>query len=486
MSSVWVMATQTDSARIDHLSLGRMVDKDAMANPALHGKMYATSYSQIALAWDYRHQTEAIVEEKGDGFSLPSIGVDTYLHLSDKTAVWGTASYLSGRKRNIVWNSTSDYDLLQPYVLADTLGGDTRLERYAFSGGYASETHHWLLGAEMLFRAEQEYRDQDPRMRGVVTDLTLRLGAGRDICAYRLGAAVEANIYKQMNTVEFYNEEGVIPEYQMTGLGTEYARFSGDKRSIYYEGGGMALLLHLSPLHSRGFYADLSLDEHRYHRKLADYNSMPLTDLYCEHVGATIGWKRQTEKKTALFAQVDYTKRTGDEHVGGTSDARYFPTIACLTLYKNHLLDAALGALYGHDHWHVALRAGYWSHTEEYVYPHRQLDYQSAFGELRGQLFIPTSSPWSLKVDAHAAYVGHLDDTVTMPYANMDGKITRMVDHKVTFAKANYTDLGASVRGDYTWGHTRYGLFAELGGGMVMCSASARQYDVHLSVGITF
>ncbi len=486
MSSVWVMATQTDSARIDHLSLGRMVDKDAMANPALHGKMYATSYSQIALAWDYRHQTEAIVEEKGDGFSLPSIGVDTYLHLSDKTAVWGTASYLSGRKRNIVWNSTSDYDLLQPYVLADTLGGDTRLERYAFSGGYASETHHWLLGAEMLFRAEQEYRDQDPRMRGVVTDLTLRLGAGRDICTYRLGAAVEANIYKQTNTVEFYNEEGVIPEYQMTGLGTEYARFSGDKRSIYYEGGGMALLLHLSPLHSRGFYADVSLDEHRYHRKLADYNSMPLTDLYREHVGATIGWKRQTEKKMALFAQVDYTKRTGDEHVGGTSDARYFPTIACLTLYKNHLLDAALGALYGHDHWHVALRAGYRSHTEEYVYPHRQLDYQSAFGELRGQLFIPTSSPWSLKVDAHAAYVGHLDDTVTMPYANMDGKITRMVDHMVTFAKANYTDLGASVRGDYTWGHTRYGLFAELGGGMVMCSASARQYDVHLSVGITF
>lgn len=477
-----------DTALVEHRSLWAAVGSAARQNPAIHGAAFATSYSELALKLDLQRQSEAFVPELGDGYTLPMLGVETFLRLSDRTAVWGGASYMTGKQHNVVWNSTSDFDLLQPYVLADTLGGDTERERYSFSGGYATRLGRWLLGAEMLFRAEQEYRDFDPRMRGVVTDLSLRLGVARNVVSrYRLGAAMEANIYKQTNSVDFYNEEGVIPEYQMTGLGTEYARFSGDKRSIYYEGGGMALLLSLSPQGTRGFYADLSLDEYRHHRRVAEYNSMPLTDLFREHVGATVGWRTEAaDRRLALFGQMDYTKRTGDEHVGGASDSRYFPTIARLTMYKNNLLDASLGAVYGRHCWNVRLHGGYQDVTEEYVYPHRQLDYSRAYGALDGQLFVQAAQSLKLTFAAHFAYTANVASTVTMPYANMDAKTTELVKHKADYAQASYTDFGASVRGDYAWPSTNYGLFAEVGGGAVLCSVGERQLGLHAAIGITF
>ena len=243
---VAAMASNADSALVEHTSLARLPMLEAMRNPALHGMVYQTPYSQLALGIDFLHQTQGFVPEKGSGYTLPYLKVNTFHHLNGRSTVWGEASYMTGKVHDIKWNSTSDYDLLQPYILSDTLGGDIRRERYSISGGYTTNINKWQLGAEMHVRAEQEYRSRDPRMRGIVTDLTLRMGGGYDLGHYRLGAAVEGNIYKQTNSVAFYREEGVIPEYQMTGLGTEYSRFSGDKRSLYYDGGGVAIMLHAS------------------------------------------------------------------------------------------------------------------------------------------------------------------------------------------------------------------------------------------------
>ena len=480
------MASNADSALVEHTTLGRLPMIEAMRNPALHGVSYHTSFSQLALGIDVRHQTQAFVPEKGTGYALPYLCVTTFHPLNQRSTVWGEASYMTGKVHNLKWNSTSDYDLLAPYILADTLGGDTRRERYSVSGGYATRINKWLLGAEMHVRAEQEYRSRDPRMRGIVTDLTLRLGGGYDLGRYCLGATVEGNIYKQTNSVAFYREEGVIPEYQMTGLGTEYSRFSGDKRSLYYDGGGVAVMLHVSPINQNGPYADVTLDEHRYHRKLAEYNSMPLTDLYNEHATATIGWKQKRNYNAAVYGHIDYTRRTGNEHVGGTSDARYFPVIACLTMYKGHTLDTYAGAIYGRGNMNVNITAGYREVSEEYVYPHRQMDASHFYGKLQGQCYIRPADKWLLTMNAHVSYYAKVSDKLNMPLANMDDAFIRLIQHKHQFATANYTDFGATVRADLALKQSRYGLYAEAGGGMTLCSAGEHQTVFHSSIGITF
>ena len=187
-----------------------------------------------------------------------------------------------------------------------------------------------------------------------------------------------------------------------------------------------------------------------------------------------------------MFGHADYTRRTGNEHVGGTSDARYFPVIACLTMYKGHILDTYAGALYGQGNWNVNLTAGYREVSEEYVYPHRQMDASHIYGKLQGQCFIRPADKWLLTVDAHASYYAKANDKLNMPLANMDAAFTRLIQHKHRFATANYTDFGAKVRADYALKQSRYGLFAEAAGGMTLCSASEHQTSLHCSIGITF
>lgn len=34
----------------------------------------------------------------------------------------------------MLWNENADYDVIYPYVAADSVGGDMKFENYAFSG----------------------------------------------------------------------------------------------------------------------------------------------------------------------------------------------------------------------------------------------------------------------------------------------------------------------------------------------------------------
>ncbi|MBQ7421441.1 MAG: hypothetical protein IJV27_04805 [Prevotella sp.] len=481
-------AATADSALVEHTGIWRQVDALSRVNPALHGAAYNASFSQLAVSLDWQKQSEAFIEEKGDGYLLPEISVNTYLRLSEQTAVWGKAAYMNGKQRNIRWNSTTDYDLLEPYVLADTLGGNTQRERYQFSGGYATQLNRVLLGVEMLFRAEHEYRDYDPRMRGIVNDLTLRFGAGYDTWGYRFGASFEGNIYKQTNDVDFYREEGVIPEHQMTGLGTEYGRFSGDKRTLYYKGGGISLQFDANPLSGNGFYGNVTLAESRHRRVIAELNSMPLTDLYRDRIGLTAGWKHSGRHDFADYGKFDFTERSGDEHIAGTSAATYFPIIGKLTMYKNYLTDASLTAIYGQNgkrDWHVSARFGYQNNRQRYVYPERLLSYSRIYGMLSGEMFIPVTERLNLKCNLNAAYFGNTDSNIVMPFVDMQAHFTQMINHHYEYSKANYTQLGGQARGDYALS-SRYGLFAEAGFGAVFCSVGEHQTDLHLAIGVTF
>lgn len=479
-------AEVTDSTLAEHVGLWRSVRKMAADNPALRNVIYRTSLSQLTLSFDDMSQTEAFRQELGDGLRQGMAGVNTFKRLSDNTSVWGTASYMYRQRSNVRWNSTTDFDILRPYVLADTLGGDTQGERYLFSGGYASRLGDLSLGAEMAFRAEQEYRDTDPRMRGVVTDLTLRGGAAYLTHGMWIGASLSANVYKQTNSVDFYNENGVIPEYQMTGLGTEYTRFSGDKRSLYHDGGGAALTLDLTPEDDKGLYAHITLDEHRYERKLADYNAMPLTKIYNEHAGVTVGWRKDEERRLDACVGADYTRRSGDENVGGESYAGSYPIIATLTMYKESDVDVYARAAYGHGGWTMTLKAGYVNNEETYSYPNRNMSTGHVYGTFDTQYMTSMRGGTKLTFDAGLSHSHCLKNSITMPYANMEKAFVSMIKDTFRFAKAHYTTVGLAARADFPLTGKTYGVFAAARAGITMCSENESQTDLSLSAGMTF
>lgn len=486
-----MQASARDTARVEHHSLWNQVElASACQNPAIHGVAYLHSYSELYIQLDHLHQTAPFVQEKGTGFLLGEAKVETFLKLNNRSSVWGAASYMTGKQYKVRWNSTSDYDLLYPYILADTLGGDTKRERYSFHGGYSTRLNQILLGAEALFRAEHEYRDVDPRMRGVVTDLTVKLGSGYETLGYRYALGVDVNVYKQTNDVDFYRELGVIPEYQMTGLGTEYSRFSGDKRTLYYKGGGFGLMLSADPLRNNGVYGRAKVWNRQYKRMVADLNSTPITQLFVDAADITVGWKRKGRHLLSLDGNFLLVKRSGDENIIGKSSSQYYPVIGKLTMYKNTQLDVNLKVLYGLNApvntWNVQAKAGVLSNKENYVYPERKMDDTKVYGSVEGQWMKMLNKRLGLTVTIDASYYANVDDHILMPFANMTASFADMIRYKYRFAKVDYRLFDAKLRADYVLPHSQIGLFAEVAGGMAFCSEKEHQTHIHVALGISF
>lgn len=469
------------AALVEHTAPWQPVDWQARQNPVLHGVAFHSSFSQLYATAQWQRQSTPFVLQHGRGFFMPAAGVDSYLRLTDHTAVWGHASYMNGRQHQVAWNSTSDYDLLQPYVLADTLGGDSHRERYRFEGGYATQLNQWMVGAEMLFRADHEYRDVDPRMRGIVNELTLRLAAGRLLGTYIVATAVEGNVYKQRNSVDFYRELGVIPEYQMTGLGTEYARFSGDKRSLQYDGGGTALLVDATPRDGNGPYAHLKIGQRRYHRLITENYTLPLTDLYTQGLQAVVGWQRSGK---AAYVSADYGKRSGDEHIIGTSATTSFPDRGVLTMYKNHRLNTSLTAVCTTGRWQAEARVGYRHSRERYVYPERKLNTAHVYAHLQATAFMQPSRRLMLSARLNAGYEACTGHELLMPFADMTDHVARMIRHTYNFARADYATLQPQLRADLR--EKAYTYFITVGGAYTHCSRGEHQWDAHATIGITF
>lgn len=488
--SAWhASAAIPDSARVERSSLWHELKKVSRQNPAFMVDAFQNSHSELFFQTNFVHERQPFVMQEGNGYLLPKVQVNTYLNTSARSSVWGEASYMNGQQYDIRWNSTADYALLAPYVLADSVGGNTRRERYVLSGGYATRLNRWTVGGDLYFRAEQEYRNVDPRMRGVVTDLTLKVGAAYDMMFYRLGLAAEVNIYKQTNDVDFYNELGGPTEYIMTGLGTDYRRFSGSSTNNYLEGGGTGLLLSLQPLHNKGIFANMQLTAYRYGRISTAYNSLPLTTLYTDKATLTAGWKQEDKSHWALYGRLSLLRKRGDEHVAGDAVGGVYPVLADLTLYKLNLTQASIAALYGGKRpfvWNIEATMGYQDYDERYVYPERRQTTKHLFGMLQGQIMLAPTDRLTLDCSLLASHHAALRSDILMPYTEMKQTITDMVNHNYSQLQASYTHLEARLRADYRLSNSRYGLFAALGGGTTFNNVSNNRLQLHVSAGITF
>ncbi len=86
---------------------------------ALHHRQYRNSLSSFAARYEGRTETETLCDERGRGESIVRLRAKTYLLPSTREHLWGYADYANGRVKEVKWRSTSDYDRLYPYIMAD-------------------------------------------------------------------------------------------------------------------------------------------------------------------------------------------------------------------------------------------------------------------------------------------------------------------------------------------------------------------------------
>lgn len=169
--------------------------------------------------------------EEGDGRYMGFVDVRSFIRKGN-SSLWGEARYKNGKKTGRRWNETSDYLLLYPYVMGDTVGGDLKSEQYYFSGGYAlsqRKLYHRCGGVLWCRYRVSECGSPSQNLTG---DLYFTIGM-----SWKTGnhyawdiLCMPASINRP--TICVYNELGVPNIYHFTGLGTDYYRFRGGKREV--------------------------------------------------------------------------------------------------------------------------------------------------------------------------------------------------------------------------------------------------------------
>lgn len=489
-------------------------------NPALRFYAYSTSYGELGIFVNKRREHQAFVMQEGNMQYTMGIGAASYRrlgklantsHLKPSThpsVVWGSASYEFGKRKNVEWNASSDWATIYPYVLADTIGGDRKTECYSFEGGCTTQLGLWNIGEQLTFRAEHEWSTHDPRMRGIVTDLKAQVGASRILLNHYLALGAMLKLYKQTNSVEFYRQEGRIAEYQMSGLGNWYERFSGSNDKSYYKSTGYGLDLGVTPmsLHN-GLLLNASYDYSPYRRILSSLNALPIQRLYVTRWDARIGWQQRTgnSNNTGAFSiwfGINGEKRRGDEIIGGESTADEYVVRGYLTMYKNRLTD-----IYGGGCWVIGIdsnntltllvQGGRQKYTSSFAFPYSSLDFCKTHigGKVQWQTH---GRRWAIDTNVACGYYKNNSGSyITLEETTFESPLTEdvamkksaMIESCTAQALASYMQLAMNVRGQWA---PRFmgsmGLYAELGAAYRSndTTGTNKGYLLNASLGITF
>ena len=320
----------------------------AFVNPAMKQWMLPVSVSAIKASYDRSRLNQPVDIQQGEGSDAWKAGAESYMKYRTST-LWGAASYSGGHEFNPVWNESSDLGLIYPYVVADSIGGNIKSETYSLGGGYADHTDRWAWGATISYVAGLHYRNVDPRPRNVTGRLDISAGGAWLIPAtdYRLGASVGYMRYKQSADIEFVNDLADNRIWHLTGLGTNYDRFSSQGYSHSYQGHRLSATLGVHPQSGRGLSVTGAVQRFTFDHILTSLNNMPLQSAAETIWRLEAAWLQPGERHDlAATVAIMTGSRQGTENIFGDAAAGIYPQIGSLTMYRHAMTQASLRLLW--------------------------------------------------------------------------------------------------------------------------------------------
>ncbi len=377
------------------------------------------SYSSAAASFDLREEGGgALAPEEGDALRQGRFDAGSFLRLDGGSAVDGGVSYRRSEKRNVVLNETADYELLQPYVLIDTLGGDMQHEQYAFRGAWMRRSGNLLYSAGGSYKAVHEYRCVDPRPRNISSDLKAGFSLGTLLPGASLLFYAGYRKYSQTQNVTFVSNVGANTTlFHSTGLGSDYYRFrsTGIFAATRYAGHGFEAGLVGIGLSGR-LQAGLSYNRLGITRHLSNQNEAPLSLLHTGDLRSFVSYR--ISESAALEADVEYERRSGEENVIDCAASGIYDDILSLPIYSRDRLNVSLGAVCRTKTgdaalWYLAPSLDWLLSSENYLYPASNMDCSILSGRLSGGLS-KIKGPYLYDFGAVVGYGGSLYESCSL------------------------------------------------------------------------
>lgn len=418
------------------------------------------TYSEIMAVYDLRREDDALLPQEGDGLGQGSVKVNSLVRLQGRSAVRAGAEYSRGVKRNVLWNSTSDFELLYPDVMVDTVGGDLQKERYSFFGAWSRLLGKAHIGVYGGYRALHEYRQVDPRPRSVTSDLNATLTGGIAAEGHVLDLSAAVRVYKQSQDVSFYDQFGAnTSELHFTGLGSHFARFdgAGDFTSGRYDGHGWEISATVIPKRPDGWTGLFSYNSLDIECLLTANNEVPITDLWVQKAEGMFGYRcLDGGVKWNMLAGMAYELRQSTENIIDTGKNKEYAVLGSQTMYRNRILSADLkGAI------EIPSAAGtisaepaidYYRSCAKYIFPKREMSFSFAEAGLTLGLR-RRHKEWMLGANVKFQRTFGLDGSLSIPAQYTDSRILDYLEHFHSMISSDRTTAGLSLGIQRDFGH---------------------------------
>jgi hypothetical protein len=441
-------------------------------NSAIRYDLRTYSLTSVDLSGSIDRRGAASLAQEGNRRRDLRVDIRSFVALNDRERLFGEAGYRNGRRDNVQWNENSDYNLIYPYVVGDSIGGWMNEEEYRFGGTYVRRLHRWRVGIGVHYRAMTAYRDKDPRPRNTVSDLqagvsaALQPGADRHI----LALALRGRKYSQQTNIAFLADKGSSSVYQMIGMGMDYVRFAGAQTSTRHTGLGIGGSIDWMPANrqgrNNGLSASLKVDYLHLTKRLPNANYAPINEVKQTDIALETAWTQETMRwQRAVGLTAAYGKRTGIENIFGDPAAGVYPQLSSISQYTNTTLTALLTARIGQPTeaignrlfgWNVEPAVGYDYLKPEYKGNQRFMELSTLQGTLKAQLFVQLPR-WLLTATAGGGYSAALAHDYSLPGLNAASSVGVALYANYRYLSDNCFTAHIALRADYAIG-TRYAL----------------------------
>jgi len=443
-------------------------------NPAVNQWRMSAGLTRVGAAY--------AAGDKGHQWSL---GADTYTRYKTST-LWGSASYSNGKDDNAVWCETADYDIVYPYILADSVGGALSRERYSFAGGYADRRGRWAWGARLSYAATLEYRAVDPRPKNVVGCLDAAAGAAYEFGrGYYAGASLNFCKYKQSNDIDFKSEMGVDKIFHLTGMGTHYRRFAGAGLSTYYDGYRYGLTADIYPSSGRGFFASADVSRFSFDNILSDFNKLPMASAVHKSIEAEAGWLEGGDKEYwGATARMSAYRRHGSENIFGDAAAGIYPQIGSNDMYADNGTSAGLRGMWGRrfgaaSRFAIVADAGWNRRITTYIEPWRQSILNNITATLSAGADVLLPRGWLAGAEAGMSAYRPFSCSLVMTGTGIDPEMRQAED--LVRHDFDYASSGRVRAGGRLWAaRTVAGRY------MLQLAAEVRHHDYEITLNLIF
>ncbi|MFB5945461.1 DUF6850 family outer membrane beta-barrel protein [Albibacterium profundi] len=356
--------------------------KEYYSSPSLESFERKNSFTQIGASYFYSDQ-DLFIKQKGSGQQGFRVDAQSYLKNSPSTTLWGNAYYSNKNVKQVNYNESNDFDLVYPYVMADTVGGELSSESYFFSGGLSKQLGAFEYGLQISFRGVQAYRDRDPRPKNISSDIKATLSIATSLLKdYKASADLNLRKYDQENTLDFVSELGAPLIYHDAGLGVYNKVLAGSRNLAYYRGYTIGGQLNLIPSNGNGFVAQIGYHKFSFDKDLAGVADA-VGQVNDQQINALLGYLQTTDEHNLSIKLIGIHKnRNGTEAKFDNRNSNHFLQMVSEDIrYRNTRNQLRLEALYGRKtadfDFYIQGKVQYFEDNQNYVSPDRTMDYQN-------------------------------------------------------------------------------------------------------------